>query len=126
MESFVRVPPHGDEATVTDRPARPGTGATRGAYPGLSAHVPEPVSELAGSEKNDADPRGARTVGTSLTPEFWERFAVLLVVAIGVTCVLTASFDALAVRLLRRRVRRQSQQTGTTSMVAEHRTSVHT
>jgi hypothetical protein len=110
----------------TDRPARPGTGATRGAYPGLSAHVPESVSVLAGSEKNDGDPKGARTVGTSLTPEFWERFSVLLIAAIGLTCVLTASFDALAVRLLRRRVRTQSQQTGAASTVAEHRASVHT
>ncbi|MGP4051266.1 hypothetical protein [Streptomyces sp. 2A115] len=63
-------------------------------------------------------------MGTSLTPEFWERSAVLLVVAIGLTCVLTASFDALAIRLLRRHVRRQSQQTGTTSTVADHRTSI--
>ncbi|CAM5575445.1 hypothetical protein [Streptomyces aurantiogriseus] len=65
-------------------------------------------------------------MGTSLTPEFWERFAVLLVVAIGVTCVLTASFDALAVRLLRRRVRRQPEQVGAASTVADHRASVHT
>lgn len=62
-------------------------------------------------------------MGTSLTPEVWERFAVLLVVAIGVTCVLTASFDGLAVRLLRRRVRRQSGQVKAASTVADHRTS---
>lgn len=42
-------------------------------------------------------------MGTSLTPEFWERFAVLLVAAVGVTIVLVASVDALAVRVLRRR-----------------------
>ncbi|WP_053754339.1 hypothetical protein [Streptomyces sp. MMG1533] len=65
-------------------------------------------------------------MGTSLTPEFWERFAVLLVAAIGLTCVLTASFDVLAVRLLRRRVRRPSDQAGAAPTVAEHRTSVRT
>lgn len=44
--------------------------------------------------------------GSSLTTEFWERFAVLLVLAMGVTCVLAAAFDGLAVRLLRRRAHR--------------------
>jgi hypothetical protein len=44
------------------------------------------------------------TVGTSLTPEFWTMFAVLLVAAMGVTFVATATLDALAVRLLRRHV----------------------
>ncbi|GAA3816211.1 hypothetical protein ACFS5L_06025 [Streptomyces phyllanthi] len=63
-------------------------------------------------------------MGTSLTPEFWERFAVLLVVAVGVTCVLTASLDALAVRILRRRVRRPPKQAGELpTAAAEHRTS---
>lgn len=42
-------------------------------------------------------------MGTSLTPEFWERFAVLLVLAGGLTGVLTASLDSLAVRLLNHR-----------------------
>ena len=42
-------------------------------------------------------------MGTSLTPEFWERFAVLLVLGAGLTCVLAAVFDDLAVRLLRGR-----------------------
>ncbi|WP_406375528.1 hypothetical protein OG788_38085 [Streptomyces sp. NBC_00647] len=41
-------------------------------------------------------------MGTSLTPEFWERFAVLLVLAVGLIGVLTAALDGLAVRLLRR------------------------
>ncbi|MET7451950.1 hypothetical protein ABZT03_08665 [Streptomyces sp. NPDC005574] len=41
-------------------------------------------------------------MGTSLTPEFWERFAVLLVPAAGITCVLTAVLDDVAVRLLGR------------------------
>ncbi|WP_328437203.1 hypothetical protein OG828_07355 [Streptomyces sp. NBC_00457] len=44
-------------------------------------------------------------MGTSLTPEFWGRFAVLLVAAMGVTFILTAVLDAWAVRLLHRRVR---------------------
>ncbi|MEU6378711.1 hypothetical protein [Streptomyces sp. NPDC046909] len=38
-------------------------------------------------------------MGTSLTPEFWERFTILLVVAVAVTVVLTAALDALAARL---------------------------
>ncbi|MFC7259323.1 hypothetical protein [Streptomyces lutosisoli] len=42
-------------------------------------------------------------MGTSLTPEFWKLFAVLLVVAMGVTFVAAAALDALAVRLLRPR-----------------------
>ncbi|MEU5100538.1 hypothetical protein [Streptomyces sp. NPDC020996] len=37
-------------------------------------------------------------MGTTLTPEFWERFAVLLVAAMAVTYVLAALSDALAVR----------------------------
>ena len=49
-------------------------------------------------------------MGTSLTLEFWERFAVLLAAATGVTFVLTAAFDAVAVRLLRRRASRTSAQ----------------
>ncbi|MGW6316572.1 hypothetical protein [Streptomyces sp. NPDC055099] len=47
---------------------------------------------------------------TTLTPEFWELFAVLLVAAMGVTFILAAALDALAVRLLRRRVRRPPTQ----------------
>ncbi|WP_432138406.1 MULTISPECIES: hypothetical protein [unclassified Streptomyces] len=42
-------------------------------------------------------------MGTSLTPEFWERLAVLLLAATGVTFVLTAVLDALALRVARRR-----------------------
>ncbi|MFC8246247.1 hypothetical protein [Streptomyces chartreusis] len=40
---------------------------------------------------------------TSLTPEVWERSAVLMVAAMAVTFVLTAALDALALRRLRRR-----------------------
>ncbi|MDH6514814.1 hypothetical protein M2163_008212 [Streptomyces sp. SAI-135] len=42
-------------------------------------------------------------MGTSLTPEFWERFVLLLFASMGVTVVLTALFDALALRVARRR-----------------------
>ncbi|TQJ86016.1 hypothetical protein [Streptomyces sp. SLBN-31] len=41
-------------------------------------------------------------MGTTLTPEFWERFAVLLVAAMAVTFVLAALFDTLVVRLTNR------------------------
>ncbi|MFK0160604.1 hypothetical protein ACIQVK_52275 [Streptomyces sp. NPDC090493] len=34
-------------------------------------------------------------MGTSLTTEFWERFSVLLVVALAMTAILTAVFTAL-------------------------------
>lgn len=38
-------------------------------------------------------------MGTTLTPEFWERFAVLLVAATAAIIVLTAVFDTLVLRL---------------------------
>ena len=63
-------------------------------------------------------------MGTSLTPEFWERFAVLLVAAMGVTFVLTAVFDALAVRLLRRRVQGPPTRAPHRPETAEHHASV--
>ncbi|MFE9775315.1 hypothetical protein ACFYOV_27295 [Streptomyces sp. NPDC005931] len=46
-------------------------------------------------------------MGTGLTPEFWQRCAMLLVAAVGVAFVLTAVCDTLAVRLLRRPTRRE-------------------
>ncbi|MFJ1967316.1 hypothetical protein ACIO93_01450 [Streptomyces sp. NPDC087903] len=46
-------------------------------------------------------------MGTSLTPEFWELFAILLVLATGLTCVLVVVFDDLVVRLLGRRTTRK-------------------
>ncbi|GHE55632.1 hypothetical protein [Streptomyces capitiformicae] len=46
-------------------------------------------------------------MGTSLTPDFWRLFAVLLVVAATLTFVLSAVLDALFVRRLRRRQDRQ-------------------
>jgi hypothetical protein len=42
-------------------------------------------------------------VDTSLTSEFWKLFAVLLAVSTAVTFVLSAVFDALALRTRRRR-----------------------
>ncbi|MGW0758445.1 hypothetical protein ACWD1Y_18560 [Streptomyces sp. NPDC002814] len=64
-------------------------------------------------------------MGTSLTPEFWGRFAVLLVAAMGVTFVLTAVFDAWAVRLLRRRVRRLSPPAPPRAATVDHDTAGH-
>ncbi|MDW8803787.1 hypothetical protein P1P68_02965 [Streptomyces scabiei] len=65
-------------------------------------------------------------MGTSLTPEFWERFAVLLAAATAVTTVLTASLDALAVRLLRGRAHRPpSTNAPHRPEPADRRTSVH-
>ncbi|WP_327319558.1 hypothetical protein [Streptomyces sp. NBC_01235] len=64
-------------------------------------------------------------MGTSLTPEFWERFAVLLVLAVGLTCVLTAALDGVAVRLLRRRAHRTPPRTPHRPQRDNHRVSVH-
>ncbi|WP_416981350.1 hypothetical protein [Streptomyces sp. T028] len=64
-------------------------------------------------------------MGTSLTPEFWERFAVLFVLAAGLTCVLTAVFDDLAVRVLRRRAHRPTlPRTPYRPQRSDHRVSV--
>ncbi|MFG2023894.1 hypothetical protein [Streptomyces sp. NPDC048825] len=53
-------------------------------------------------------------MGTSLTPEFWRLFAILLVISMAVTYVLSAALDALALRAQRRRSRRRPTATGTT------------
>lgn len=42
-------------------------------------------------------------MGTSLTPEFWRLCAVLLVIAMAVTFVLSAALDALYLRRQQRR-----------------------
>jgi len=63
-------------------------------------------------------------VDTSLTPQFWQLFAVLLVAAVGVTFVLTAVFDALALRLLHRCGRRMPTQASPQPTTPDHRTSV--
>jgi hypothetical protein len=57
---------------------------------------------------------GVCIVGTSLTPEFWRLFAVLLVSSMAATFVLSAALDALALRAQRRRIRRRSALTRTT------------
>ncbi|WP_053748723.1 hypothetical protein [Streptomyces sp. MMG1533] len=56
-------------------------------------------------------------MGTSLTPEFWRLFAILLVISMAVTFVLSAALDALALRAIRaqrRRIRRRPAATRTT------------
>ncbi|MER5467728.1 hypothetical protein [Streptomyces sp. NPDC002685] len=63
-------------------------------------------------------------MGTSLTPEFWTMFAVLLVVAAGVTFVAAATLDALAVRLLRRHVHRSPTAVQARSVDTDNRVSV--
>ncbi|WP_328766647.1 hypothetical protein [Streptomyces sp. NBC_00286] len=63
-------------------------------------------------------------MGTSLTPEFWRLFAVLLVISMAVTFVLSAALDAppafgrgdphlasLALRVQRRHIRRRPTAT---------------
>jgi hypothetical protein len=53
-------------------------------------------------------------MGTSLTPEFWRQSAVLLVIAMAVTFVLSAALDALYLRARQRRALRRSTGSGTT------------
>ncbi|WP_155056043.1 hypothetical protein [Streptomyces blattellae] len=67
-------------------------------------------------------------MGTSLTPEFWERFVLLLFVAMGVTFALTMLFDALALRWLNRRGHRPPTRPTPAPdrfETKDHRTSVH-
>jgi len=88
--------------------------------------VPGSVSGLDGSEGKDADPEGTKAMGINLTPEFWERFTILLVAAVGVTIALTAMLDALADRVLRRRAGRStSSPTPPRPATADHRMSAH-
>lgn len=51
-------------------------------------------------------------MATSLTSEFWKLFAVLLVVAVAVTFVLSAVLDALALRTQQRRADRRRADVG--------------
>ncbi|MFC8432438.1 hypothetical protein [Streptomyces sp. NPDC057253] len=53
-------------------------------------------------------------MGTSLTPDFWRLFAVLLVIFAAVTVVVSAVLDALVVRMLR-----HSRPTGHRSVTAD-------
>ncbi|MER6418289.1 hypothetical protein [Streptomyces sp. NPDC001137] len=52
-------------------------------------------------------------MGTSLTPEFWRQSALLLVIAMAVTFVLSAALDALVLRAQQRRAARRPSDTGT-------------
>lgn len=53
-------------------------------------------------------------MGTSLTPEFWRQSALLLVIAMAVTFVLSAALDALVLRAQQRRAARRPTGPGTT------------
>ena len=65
-------------------------------------------------------------MGTTLTPEFWEWFAVLLVAAMAVTFVLTALFDTLVVRMTDRRGHRPPPARAPhRPTITRHRTPVH-
>ncbi|XUL91705.1 hypothetical protein ACQ86D_38120 [Streptomyces galilaeus] len=57
-------------------------------------------------------------MGTTLTPEFWRQFAVLLVIATAVTVVVGAALDALVLRM---RARRTSQRPSASPVVRTHR-----
>ncbi|WP_329331804.1 hypothetical protein OG866_03120 [Streptomyces sp. NBC_00663] len=66
-------------------------------------------------------------MGTSLTPEFWERFTLLLFAAMGLTFALAAFFDELALRRINRRAHRPPtgpEQTPPRVRSTDHRTSV--
>lgn len=114
------TPAHGPTGPV-DVP-RAGTVAAPCA--GRSAHAVRRGSEFHVSDDNGARRRGVRIVGTSLTPEFWERFAVLLVAAMGVTFALTAAMDALALRVARRCARRAVEQAPPRTATPVPRTAV--
>lgn len=51
-------------------------------------------------------------MGTSLTPEFWRQSAVLLMIAMAVTFVLSAALDALVLRAQQRRAARRPSAPG--------------
>jgi hypothetical protein len=53
-------------------------------------------------EKHSTD-REVDTVGTTLTPEFWRQFAVLLVIAAAVVVAAAAALDAQVLRMSDRR-----------------------
>ncbi|MFE1291827.1 hypothetical protein [Streptomyces sp. NPDC058751] len=63
-------------------------------------------------------------MGTSLTPEFWGQFAVLLVLAASLAGILTAALESLAVRLLRRRSPKVPEAPHR-PIRKDHRASVH-
>ncbi|WP_406464739.1 hypothetical protein OH768_52755 [Streptomyces sp. NBC_01622] len=57
-------------------------------------------------------------MGTTLTPEFWRQFAVLLVIATVATVVVSAALDALVLRM---RVRRTPQRPPVAQVVRTRR-----
>ncbi|WP_427924208.1 hypothetical protein [Streptomyces sp. cg40] len=57
-------------------------------------------------------------MGTTLTPEFWRQFAVLLVIATALTVVVGAALDALVLRM---RARRTPKRPAASSVVRTHR-----
>ncbi|MYT03797.1 MULTISPECIES: hypothetical protein [Streptomyces] len=57
-------------------------------------------------------------MGTSLTPDFWKLFGVLLVTSTAVTFVVSAALDTLVVRLQERR--RQRRQTDDRTATTPH------
>ncbi|ELP69127.1 hypothetical protein ACKI1I_15600 [Streptomyces turgidiscabies] len=59
-------------------------------------------------------------MGTTLTPDFWKLFAVLLVIAMAVTFVVSAVLDALTLRMLRRRAA-HGRSPGTRATDVSHR-----
>ncbi|MFF5497372.1 hypothetical protein [Streptomyces aquilus] len=66
-------------------------------------------------------------MGTSLTPEFWERFILLLFAAMGLTFALAALFDELWLRRVNRRTHRpptEPRHTPPRTGRTDHRTSV--
>ncbi|MFJ9709389.1 hypothetical protein [Streptomyces sp. NPDC101234] len=68
-------------------------------------------------------------MGTSLTTEFWERFSVLLVVALAMTAILTAVFttlfDALTAWLSGRRPHRTTPPIPHPRMPSDRPTPAH-
>ena len=65
-------------------------------------------------------------MGTSLTPEFWRESAVLLVIAMAVTFVLSAALDALYLRSRQRRAAGRPPGSGTRGASSPWMTSVGT
>ncbi|MFG3292919.1 hypothetical protein ACGF3G_29455 [Streptomyces sp. NPDC048179] len=68
-------------------------------------------------------------MGTSLTTEFWERFSVLLVLALAMTAILTAVFttlfDTLTARLHGRRLHRTTSRIPHPRVPADRPTPAH-
>lgn len=64
-------------------------------------------------------------MGTSLTPEFWEWFAVLLVAAVALTVVLVAALDVLFLRIARQCGRRRVPQARSRPVGTVRRAALH-